>query len=119
MRLGTHEGARPWSYYDIVPPSRSDARTCESPFVKCEVAECTATSAHGLYESMTLRIGFTTCCKYLDSNELEKRIDYSSRQLDRMEVTVIFYDVGLGKDGQIEQLSAFSSSGENFSAIRL
>jgi len=31
--------------------------------------------------------------------------------------TVIFYDLGLGKDGQIEQLSAFSSGGENFSAI--
>ena len=32
-------------------------------------------------------------------------------------VTVIFYKLGLSKDGQVEQLSVFASTGENFSAI--
>ncbi|OJJ84623.1 uncharacterized protein ASPGLDRAFT_35110 [Aspergillus glaucus CBS 516.65] len=117
MPLGTREGASPWSHCDNVPPSRSGARTCKPLFVNCSAAGCTATSAHGVYDSMTLRIGFSKCCKHLDRNELEERIDYSSRQLDTKMVTVIFYDLGLGKDGQVEQLSAFSISGEHFSSI--
>ena len=32
-------------------------------------------------------------------------------------VTVIFYKLGLNKDGQVEQLSAFTATGENFRAI--
>lgn len=86
-------------------------------FVGCSAVGCNVTAAVGEYDSMMLRIGFSKCCKHLDPNEVNARIDYSTEQLDVSMITVIFYDIGLSKDGQVEQLSAFSSTGDTFSSI--
>ena len=87
-------------------------------FMRCSAPGCYTTSAPGEYDSMTLRIGFSGCCQHLGRNEVETRIDYSLKQLDESVITVIFYDIGLSKDGQVEQLTAFSSRGDTFSLHR-
>lgn len=66
---------------------------------------------------MTLRIGFSGCFQHLDRNEVETQIGRSLKQLDKSMITVIFYDIGLSKDGQVEQLTACSSQGDTFFSI--
>ena len=85
--------------------------------MRCSAPGCYTTSAPGEYDSMTLRIGFSGCCQHLGRNEVETRIDYSLKQLDESVITVIFYDIGLSKDGQVEQLTACSSQGDTFFSI--
>lgn len=79
-------------------------------FVGCSAAGCD-TTARGEYDSMTLRIGFSGCCQHLDPNEVETRVRSCLNQSKKRVITVIFYDIGLSKDGQVEQLTAFSSHG--------
>ena len=85
--------------------------------VGCSAAGCDTTSARGEYDSMTLRIGFSGCCQHLSRNEVETRVDSSLNQLDESMITVIFYNIRLSKDGQVEQLTAFSFHGDTFSTI--
>lgn len=103
-------------HFNFVPPVRCRACGTEPLFVNCSTAGCTSTSAHAENDSLTLRIGFSHCREHLDASEVKDRID-SASQLNVSKVTVIFYKLGLSKDGQVEQLSAFASTGENFSAI--
>ncbi|KAB8212688.1 hypothetical protein BDV33DRAFT_186321 [Aspergillus novoparasiticus] len=88
-------------------------------FKQCSADGCNITSATGEYDSMMLRIGFSKCCKHLDCNDTEvvSRIYPGPRHLDVEMITVIFYNIGLSKDGQVEHLSAFSTTGDNFSSI--
>jgi hypothetical protein len=76
-------------------------------FADCSAAGCNVTSRAGKYDSMTLRIGFSKCCKHLDakSTEVVTQI-YHSKQLDVRRFTVIFYHIGRSKDSQAEQLTA-------------
>lgn len=103
-------------HFNFVPPVRCRACGTEPLFVNCSTAGCTITSAWAENDSLTLRIGFSHCREHLDASEVKDRID-SASQLDVSKVTVIFYKLGLSKDGQVEQLSAFASPRENFSAI--
>jgi hypothetical protein len=94
---------------------RPDVRRIEPKFVGCCAAGCSITSAVGEYDAMMLRTGFSTCCKHVDMEEVSNRIGYALNDLDDSVVTVIFYDLELSRDGQVEQLSAFTDTGENFS----
>ena len=85
--------------------------------MNCSTVGCTVTSVHAEKDSLTLRIGFSHCREHLDTSEVKDRINYSTGQLNVSMVTVIFYKLGLNKDGQVEQLSAFTATGENFRAI--
>ena len=85
--------------------------------MRCSAPGCYTTSARGEYDSMTLRIGFSGCFQHLDRNEVETQIGRSLKQLDKSMITVIFYDIGLSKDGQVEQLTACSSQGDTFFSI--
>jgi len=65
--------------------------------------------------SMTLRIGFGHCYEHVTGNEVSTRVGVARSIVDIARLTVIFYDIELSKDGQIEQLSAFTETGESFS----
>ncbi|KAJ6003548.1 hypothetical protein N7522_006240 [Penicillium canescens] len=90
-----------------------------SSVVKCSAKGCHVSSGLGEYDSMMLRLGFSNCCKHLEfeSNEVTTRIEYSTQQLNVDMITVVFYDIGLSMDGQVEQLTAFSLTGEIFSSF--
>lgn len=94
---------------------RPDLDRVEPEFVGCSAAGCSTTSARAEYDAMMLRIGMSTCCKHITPTEVESRITTAMSQVDDFKTTVIFYDLELSKDGQIEQLSAFADTGENFS----
>ena len=111
----TNGGSCP--HFNFVPPVRCRACGAEPLFVNWSTEGCTITSAHAENALLTLRIDFSHCREHLDTSEIKDWIDYSTRQLNVSMVTVIFYKLGLSKDGQVEQLPAFASTGENFSAI--
>lgn len=46
--------------------------------------------------------------------EVENRISHATEEVNQEKTTVIFYDLEVSKDGQVEQLSAFADGGENF-----
>jgi hypothetical protein len=94
---------------------RPDVDRVELGFVGCSAARCSTTSARAEYDAMMLRIGMSTCCKHIMSTEVESRIATAMSQVDDFKMTIVFYDLELSKDGQIEQLSAFTDTGENFS----
>ena len=109
----TNGGSCP--HFNFVPPVRCRAYGTEP--LNRSTEGCTITSAHAENALLTLRIDFSHCREHLDTSEIKDWIDYSTRQLNVSMVTVIFYKLGLSKDGQVEQLPAFASTGENFSAI--
>lgn len=93
---------------------RPDAEKIEPGFVGCSAAGCSTTSARAEYDSMLLRIGLSNCCKHVDMVEISNRTGEVITKLDGTKITVIFYDLELSKDGQVEQLSAFADTSENF-----
>ncbi|KAJ5544142.1 hypothetical protein N7494_005421 [Penicillium frequentans] len=96
---------------------RPDMERVEPRFVRCSAAGCTTTSARAEYDSMTLRIGYSNCCKHLNNTEVESRVQNVIQDLNESKITLIFYDLGLSRDGEIEQLSAFTEGGDNFSTL--
>ncbi|KAJ5982393.1 hypothetical protein N7451_012493 [Penicillium sp. IBT 35674x] len=94
-----------------------EAERVEPRFVGCSAAGCTATSARAEYDSMMLRIGFSNCCKHLDISKVESRVQNVIQGLNESKFTLIFYALGLSRHGEIEQLSAFSERGDDFSAF--
>jgi hypothetical protein len=102
----------PVSEWSVIRP---DVDRVDPRFVGCSAQGCSITSATGEYNAMTLRTGFSNCCKHLDPAEIENKITESIRSINTDRVTTIFYDIELSKDGQIEQLSALTDSGSSFS----
>ena len=83
--------------------------------VYCSEHGCTSRSSSADYPSMTLRLGFKNCTEHLDKNEVASRISYVRQNLALDLITVIFYDLELSEDGQIEQVSAVAETGRDFS----
>jgi hypothetical protein len=83
--------------------------------VYCSGSNCRHRSSSADYPSMTLRLGFANCTEHMHTNELTSRIEYIGRNMDMDLVTVIFYDLELSRDGQIEQISAVAEGGGDFS----
>lgn len=84
-------------------------------FVNCSEPGCTYKSSSAEYPAMTLRLGFRNCIEHMDMNELKVRIEYLRQNMRSDMVTVIFYDLELSRDGQIEQISALTDTGGDFS----
>ena len=103
----------PVSEWSVVRP---DVGRTEPMFVGCSAAGCTITSASAEFDSMLLRTGFSTCCKHMDMQEIMDRITLVKERLNDDLITVIFYDLELSRDGQVEQISAFADTSESFSA---
>lgn len=102
----------PVSEWSIIRP---DVDRIETGFVPCFTPGCPVTSSTAEYDAMMLRIGFSNCCKHVNMHEVGQRIVQTHTELDETRTTVIFYDLELSRDGQIEQLSAFTDTGMNFS----
>jgi len=102
----------PVSEWSVIRP---DVDKVQSMFVGCCAQGCSITSATGEYNAMTLRSGFSNCCKHLDPTEIEAKITQTITGVNTDKITTIFYDIELSKDGQIEQLSALTDTGSSFS----
>ena len=63
---------------------------------------------------MTMRSGLSYCLDHVRMDEVSKR---STKMINPSNVTLIFYDIELSVDGQIEQIGARSESGKSFSAM--
>lgn len=84
-------------------------------FVSCNVDGCVSTSAIADYNAMTIRSGFPTCLEHTDVNGVVER--YRGMSIDTGRTTIIFYDLELSRDGEVEQIGAYTSTGEHFSAF--
>jgi hypothetical protein len=84
-------------------------------FVNCSANGCIYKSSSAEYPAMMLRLGFRNCIEHMDFNEVTSRIDNVRRNASINLVTVIFYDLELSRDGQIEQISALTDGGGDFS----
>jgi len=83
-------------------------------FVTCSEANCTTTSGVTEFKSMTLRTGLSYCTEHVTMSEIKHRL---SNSVDVTNTVLIFYDIELSKDGEIEQLGACTESGQSFSAF--
>ncbi len=89
--------------------------TAGTGFAKCAYDACQVVSSVADFSSMTLRIGFEHCYNHTSQAEVSLRASLSHQIMDPLKTTVVFYDIEVSRDGQIEQLSAFAESGERFS----
>ena len=83
-------------------------------FEVCDEPGCMITSATADFPSMTIRTGLSCCIDHVKWSEVTTRISEASRTAD---LTLVFYDVELSRDGEIEQIGARALTGESFSAI--
>jgi len=86
-------------------------------FVFCSAPGCMSTSAAGEFPSMPLRLGFSYCFTHMNMEEVSDRIMGTKRHAKLSTTTVIFYDLELGRDGQVEQLAAFTEEGMFFGRV--
>ncbi|OAA37011.1 hypothetical protein NOR_07287 [Metarhizium rileyi] len=70
-------------------------------FVPCQNDECRVTSGTTESPAMTLRTGFSYCLDHFRRDEVKQR---SMGKTDFDNMTLIFYDLQLSKDGEIEQI---------------
>ncbi len=85
-----------------------------SKFAICPEPGCMVSSGVGDFTSMTIRTGLTHCTNHVSLTEVERKF----RQPIKSEsMTLIFYDIELSRDGDIEQIGACTESGQTFSAF--
>lgn len=88
----------------------------EPAFISCSSECCRATPANiEKYNSIILRISFFSCYRHITDQKINTIILYIKSRIDFSRITVIFYNIKLSKNGQIEQLSAFLKIDNNFS----
>ena len=83
-------------------------------FVLCNEPGCSRSSGVAEFSAMTLRSGFSYCLDHMKRDELASR---ASVAVDYSNMTLIFYDLELSRDGEIEQIGAWSDSNKNFSSV--
>lgn len=83
-------------------------------FTICPEAGCMTSSGVALFDSMTIRTGLSHCVKHVSMNEVEARIKNTAAHENTI---LIFYDIELSRDGEIEQLGACTESDKTFSAF--
>ena len=91
-----------------------DPNAVVADFKVCSEAGCTNTTKTATFNSMTMRTGLSYCTEHVKMDEVMQRIR-TAIGIENM--TLIFYDVELSRDGEIEQIGARSSTGEDFNAI--
>lgn len=96
------------------PLMRRDPRMTTHEFVTCSEQGCNQSSGVAEYNSMTIRTGFSFCMRHVKQDEVTTRIASAG---EVGPVTVIFYDIELSRDGEIEQLAAHTVSAESHSVF--
>lgn len=86
-------------------------------FVSCQHQGCVVSSSAAEYDSMTLRTGLPVCTKHVTKEIVDASVDRASAEIGRAQKVVIYYDIELSRDGEIEQLGAHASSGGVYSAF--
>lgn len=118
----------PRSNRDVVPGKRVGPYNRVSPnmflvedpgmikpgFTMCLEPGCMRSSRVAEFPCMTMRSGLSYCLDHVRMDEVSKR---SAKMINPSNVTLIFYDIELSVDGQIEQIGARSESGKSFSAM--
>lgn len=66
---------------------------------------------------MTLRTGLPICNYHITKQVLDTFISMANDKLKSTTMIVIYYNIGLSKAGEVEQLGAYTSTGEVFSAF--
>lgn len=80
----------------------------------CEEPGCMRSSRIAEFSSMTMRCGLSYCTDHVRMDEITKKV---GSMKNHSSTTLIFYDIELSVDGQIEQIGARSESGRSFSAM--
>ncbi|KAF2844088.1 hypothetical protein T440DRAFT_473667 [Plenodomus tracheiphilus IPT5] len=94
---------------------KEPSQTISSPLlVTCSSSRCHHNSVDQVQVSMTLRMGFSKCVDHMEDADMSDKLKDSHRK-DPTKVTLIFYNVQLSRDGQIEQLGAITETGLDFS----
>ncbi|KAI6986057.1 hypothetical protein KC359_g8911 [Hortaea werneckii] len=88
-----------------------DPNLIKSEFTTCSENGCLNTSRVAHFTTMTLRTGLSYCTEHVKMNEVTKKIQDLPKLND---ITLIFYDIELSRDGEIEQIGACTMSGESF-----
>lgn len=83
-------------------------------FVRCSEPGCTSSSGYADFKSMTLRTGLSFCLDHVKMSEINNNVRNITKPDD---VTLIFYDIEMSKDGEIEQIGACVESGQSFSTF--
>lgn len=91
-----------------------DPNTIKSGFTLCLEPGCMTSTRVASYPSMTMRTGLSYCTDHVRTDEISIK-SKNKNQISRM--TLIFYDIELSNDGEIEQIGARSESGHSFSAM--
>lgn len=83
-------------------------------FTICPEPGCVVSSGVALFDSMTIRTGLSHCMKHVAMTEIEGKLKNPAAAENTV---LIFYDIELSRDGEIEQLGACTESGKTFSAF--
>jgi hypothetical protein len=83
-------------------------------FFNCCASGCMNNTRAASFPSMTMRTGLSYCTEHVSMEEVAIRSKASKRSAS---ITLIFFDVELSRDGEIEQVGACCESGEGFSAV--
>ena len=114
----------PRSNRDVVPGKRVGPYNRVSPnmflvedpgmikpgFTMCLEPGCMRSSRVAEFPCMTMRSGLSYCLDHVRMDEVSKR---SAKMINPSNVTLIFYDIELSVEGQIEQIGARSESGKS------
>lgn len=91
-----------------------DTSVISNEFFSCLASGCMTSTRVAQFDSMTMRTGLSYCTKHVEMDEITNKVKGTKSTKD---MTLIFYDIELSRDGEIEQIGACSESGETFSAI--
>ena len=91
-----------------------NANAGASAFRVCAEPACTISSRVAEFDAMTMRTGLSYCLKHVKVSEIRERNETKPTITNK---TLIFYDIELSRDGEIEQLGACAQSNVDFSAI--
>lgn len=85
-----------------------------SRFVMCSEPGCVTSSGVADFNSMTIRTGLSRCTRHVSMTEVKSKFEHA---VEFEGMTLIFYDIELSRDGEIEQIGACTESGQSFSAF--
>ncbi|RYP32999.1 hypothetical protein DL768_011110 [Monosporascus sp. mg162] len=86
-------------------------------FVECSFPGCATSSSVSQFQAMTLRTGMSVCTNHMTSEYLGQAIARTMSDYACSPKVVIYYDIELSRDGEVEQLGAYTSGGEFYSAF--
>lgn len=83
-------------------------------FNVCTEPGCESTSAFSRDNATTLRLGYKFCVEHINESAIKERLETDSMSSNTL---FIFYKVARTSSNKIEQLAAWTSTGEHFSTF--